>query len=105
MNEYNDIILTTAKIATLNDSRAHLMTQAISMGYNASMLWYYNYQLAMAQAMGPGYLSAEQIRAMKQDRIKHTVLLSLECIGLFVAGICSSRKDYSNSQHRGCMYG
>ena len=92
MNEHIDLIFTTAKIATRNNPRAHLATQAISMGYNASMLWHYNYQLAMAQAMGPGYMSEEQIQAMKQDRKKHTVLLSLEGIGLIVAGICALRE-------------
>ena len=87
MNEPIDIMLTTAKLATRNNQVAHLTTQAISMGYNASMLWHYNYQLAMAKVMGPGYISAEQIEAMKQDRIKHTALLSLECVGMLVAGI------------------
>ena len=89
INEHIDIYLTTAKMATINNPWAHFTTQAVSMGYNASMLWHYNYQLAMVQAIGPGYLTVEQIRAMKQDRIKHTVLLSLECIGLIAAGICS----------------
>lgn len=89
MNEHLDIILTSAKLATRNNPWAHLSTQAISMGYNTSMLWYYNYQLGLVQAMGPGYLSAEQIQAMKQDRIKHTALLLLESVGLLAAGICA----------------
>ena len=89
MNEHIDIILTSAKLATRNNLVAHLTTHAVSMSYNASMLWYYNYQLAMAQVMGSGYMSAEQIRAMKQDRIKHTVLLSLESLGLIASGICA----------------
>lgn len=89
MNESIDVLLTTAKMATRNNPAAHLATQAVSMGYNASMLWHFNYQLALAQAMDPGYLPAEQIQAMKQERIKHTVLLSLEGIGLIVAGICA----------------
>ena len=89
MNEHIDVILTTSKLATRNNPVAHLTTQAFSVGYNASMLWNYNYQLATAQAMGSGYLSAEQIQAMNRDRIKHTVLLSLECVGLIVAGICA----------------
>ena len=89
MNESIDILLSSAKIASRNNPCAHLVTNAISMGYNVSMLWHYNYQLAMAQAMGPGYLPAEQIQAMKLDRIKHTVLLSFECIGLMAAGICA----------------
>ena len=93
MNEHVDLLFTTAKIATRNNPWAHYATQAVSMGYNASMLWHYNYQLAMAQAIGPGYMAAEQIQAMKQDRIKHTVLLSLEGISLIVAGICSLRKS------------
>ena len=85
MNEHIDIILTSAKQATRNSPVAHLSTHAVSMGYNVSMLWYYNYQLAMA----PEYMTAEQIQAMKQERIKHTVLLSLECLGLIAAGICA----------------
>lgn len=89
MNENIDMLLTNAKIASRNNPWAHITTQAISMSYNASMLWYCNYQLAMAQVMGPGYLTAEKIQAMKQDQIKHTVLLSLECLGLITAGICS----------------
>ncbi|MBO4634646.1 MAG: hypothetical protein J5669_04680 [Bacteroidales bacterium] len=89
MNEHIDIILTTAKLATRNNQVAHLTTQAISMSYNATMLWHYNYQLALAQAIGPGYMSAEQIQAMKLDRIKHTVLLTLECVGVIAAGVCA----------------
>lgn len=91
MNEHIDILFTTAKYATRKDPWAHLTTQAFSMGHNVMMLWHYNYQLALAQTMGPGYMTAEQIQCMKQDRIKHTVLLSLECIGLIAAGICSLR--------------
>lgn len=75
-------------MATRNNPVDHLTTQGLSMGYNVFMLWHYNYQLAMAQTMGPGYLPGELIQAMKQERIKHTVMLSLECVGLIVAGIC-----------------
>ena len=89
MNEHIDILLTTAKLATRNNQAAHLATHAISMSYNASILWHYNYQLAMAQAMGPGYMSAEQIQALRQDSIKHTALLLLESVGLLAAGICA----------------
>lgn len=89
MNEHIDILLTTAKLATRNNQAAHLATHAISMSYNATMLWHYNYQLAMSQAMGPGYMSTQQIQAMRQDRIKHTVLLSLEGLGLLAVGICA----------------
>lgn len=53
MNEHIDLLFTTAKIATRNNPWAHLTAQTLSMGYNASMLWHYNYPLAMAQAMGP----------------------------------------------------
>ena len=87
MNENVDIALMAANCATRDNPWAHLATRALSMGYNASMLWYYNYQLAMAQSMGPGYIPAEQIRAMKQDRIKHTLVLGLECAVLIAAGV------------------
>ena len=89
MNEHIDILFTTAKYATRKDPWAHLVTQSFSMGYNTSMLRRYNYQLAMAQTMGPGSISADQIQTMKQERIKHTILLGIECLGLIVAGICS----------------
>ena len=89
MNGHIDVLLTTAKMASRNNPVAHLTAQTVSMGYNVSRLWYYNYQLGMAQAMGPGDMPLEQVQAMKQDRIKHTILLSLECIGLIAAGICS----------------
>ena len=89
MNEHIDILLTSAKIASRNNPWANLATHSISMAYNASMLWHYNYQLAMAQTMGPGYMSAQQIQAMRQDRIKHTALLLIESVGLFAAGICA----------------
>jgi len=89
MNEHIDLLFTTAKIATRNNPWAHLTAQTLSMGYNASMLWHYNYQLAMAQAMGPYYMSEDQFQAMKQDRIKHTVLLGIECLGMVAAGICA----------------
>ena len=93
MNEHIDILLTTSKLATRNYPWAHLATQTVSMGYNASMLWHYNYQLAMAQAMGPGYLPEGQIQAMKQDCIKHTVLLGIECLCLIAVGICSLQES------------
>ena len=89
MNDNSDILLTTAKTASQDNPWAHLATQAISMGYDLSKLWYCNYQLGMAQAMGPGYMPAAQIQAMKQDRIKHTILLAIKCFGLIAAGICS----------------
>ena len=92
MNESIDVLLTNAKMVSRNNTVAHLATQTLSMAYNSSMLWHYNYQLAMAQAMGPGYLPAEQIHAMKQERIKHTVLLGIECLGLIAVGICSLRE-------------
>ncbi len=59
-----DLILTSSKLVTRNNPYTHLAAQAISMGYNASMLWYSNYQLGMARAMGPGYLTVEQIQAI-----------------------------------------
>ena len=91
MNEHIDILLTTAKMATRNNPWAHLTTQAVSMGYNASMLWYYSNQLGMANAINPGYLTAEMVQAYKQERIKHTILLSLTCCGLFLAAASSFR--------------
>ena len=91
MNEHIDILFTTAKYATRNDPWAHFTTQAFSMGYNMSALWHYNYQLAMAQTMGPGSISAEQIQTMKQERIKHTILLGIESLCLIAAGICALR--------------
>lgn len=93
MNEHIDILLTSAKVVSRNNPWAHLTTQAISMGYNASMLWHYNYQLGMAPVMGSSYMPAEQIQAMKQDRIKHTALLFAESLGLIVAGICSLQEQ------------
>ncbi len=56
MNKNIDVLLTTAKITTRNNPWVHLVAQTFSMGYNASMLWYYNYQLVVAQAFGSGYL-------------------------------------------------
>lgn len=93
MNENIDVLLTTAKVATHNNPWAHLATQTISMGYNASMLWYYNNQLSMAQTMGPGYLTAEQVQAMKQDLIKHTAILMMDSVGLVLACICSLQRN------------
>ena len=93
MNEQVDILLTAAKLATSKNPWAHLATHVVSMTYNASMLWYYNYQLGMAQAMGPAYIPAEQIKAMKQERIKHSALLLLESATLLVAGICSLQEN------------
>ena len=84
MNENVDIALTVAKCATWDNPWAHLATHALSMGYNASMLWHYNYQLALARAMG---LGKEQIQSMKQDRIKHTLVLGFECAVMIAAGV------------------
>lgn len=68
---------------------AHLATQAVSMGYDVWLLWYYNYQLGVDQAMGPGYLPEAQIQKMKDECILHTVELAIKCFGLIAAGICS----------------
>ena len=89
MKENNDILLASANKANRNTPLAHLATQALSIGSSVSKLWYYNYQLGMAKAMGPGYLPASQIRKMKQDRLMHTVSIALTCLGLIAAGICS----------------
>lgn len=81
--------MATYKQTIRHNPWGQLATHVVSIGYNTLMLYNYNYQLAMAQAMRSDYMSAEQIQAMKKERIKHTVLLSLECIGLIVTGICS----------------
>lgn len=88
MNEHIDILFAAANLATRNDPWAHLATQTMSMGYNVSMLWHYNYQLGMANAI-PGYLPAEQIRTYRQERIKHTVLLSVVSVGLIIGSIAT----------------
>ena len=93
MNEHIDLLFTTAKISTRNNPVAHLATQAFSMGYNASMLWYYNYQLAMAQAIGSEYMSAEHIHIYKHERIKHTFLLGVECAVVIAAGVLALYKS------------
>lgn len=89
MNEHIDIILTASKLATRNNPWSHLATHAVSMGYNVSMLWYYNNQQLLAQSQGPGYMHAEQIQAMKQDCRKHKTLLLLESVGVLISAICS----------------
>ena len=89
MDERNDILMSSAQTASRNNPWGHLATQALSVGNNVSMLWYYNYQLGMAKAMGSGYMPEAQIRKMKEDRIKHTFEIALTCFGLIAAGICS----------------
>ena len=99
MNESIDIILTSAKIASQNNSWAHLATHSISMGYNLSMVGYYSYQLEMLYAMNRdtsygaslalNYAAAEQVQRLKQARIKHIVLGTLDGLGLILYAIHS----------------
>lgn len=87
MNENVDILLTTAKVASRNNPWAHLATHTLSMGYNVSMIWHYQYQLGLVNAMGPGYLTQEQIYSIRQECIKHTVLGLIDGLGLLVSAI------------------
>ena len=89
MNENIDILLTTAKVASRNNPWAHLATHTLSMGYNVSMIWYYQYQLGLATAMGPGYVTQEQIHSIRQECVKHTVLGLIDGLGLLVSAIYS----------------
>ena len=92
MNENIDILLTTAKVASQNNPWAHLATHTLSMGYNVSMIWHYQYQLGLATAMGPGYMSQEQIHRIRQECVKHTVLGLVDGLGLLVTAIDSMRE-------------
>jgi len=76
-----------ANVATHNNPKAHLAACGISMGYNVSQIWNSGYQLSLAKAMGPGYMTAEQINSYRQERIKHTVLISVVSIGLILSSI------------------
>lgn len=93
MNEHIDVLLTTAKFANQNNQWANIATHTISMAYNVSMLWHYNYQLGMVSAIGPGYLAAEQVQTLKQERIKHTVLLTLDCLGLLLTSFAALHEN------------
>jgi hypothetical protein len=92
MNEHIDILLTTAKVASRNNQWASLATHTISMGYNVSMLWHYQYELGLASAMGPSFMTAEQIQRLKQERLKHTVLGLLDGMGVFLSAAGSMHK-------------
>lgn len=93
MNEHIDILLTASKLASRNNPWANLATHTVSMAYNVSMLWHYSYQLGMANAVGSGYLAAEQIQTIKRERLKHTVLLALESVGLIVSSIVALQEN------------
>ena len=96
MYENLDILLTTAKVASRNNPWAHLATHTISMSYNLSMLWHYQYQLNLANAQGFGCLSQDQIQSMKQECVKHTILGILDGLGLLISAIdsISERRHY-----------
>ena len=53
------------------------------------MIWHYQYQLGLASAMGPNYMTPEQIQNFKQERLKHTVLGLLDGVGLFLTVVGS----------------
>lgn len=103
MNESIDIILTTAKVASRNNSCAHLATHSISMEYNLSMVGYYSYQLEMLYAMNRvtsyganlalSYAAAEQVQRLKQERIKHIVLGTLDGLGMILYAIHSIQEN------------
>lgn len=87
MNEHIDIVLTTAKVASRNNQWSSLATHTISMSYNVSMIWHYHYQLGLASAMVPYYMTPEQIQNFKQERLNHTVLGILDGVGLFLSAV------------------
>ena len=93
MNENKDVVITTANNASQNNPWANLVTHTVAMVKNVSLLWFYNYQLGMANAMGPGYLSAEQINTYKHERIKHTALLALGCLGLIIVSTAALQEN------------
>ena len=87
LNENIDILLATAKMASRNNHWTHLAAHTISMSYNVSMIWHYQYQRGLANEMGPGYLTQEQIRRFRQERLKHTVFGLLDGVGLILSAI------------------
>lgn len=92
MNEHIDILLTTAKVASRNNQWASLAAHTISMSYNISMIWHYQYQLGFASAMGPNYMTPEQIQHFKQECLKHTVLGLLDGVGFLLTAFDSTHK-------------
>ena len=75
-----------------NDSPFIFATHTISMVYNVSMAWYYNYLLKKAYTMESEY-TYEQIQTIKQERLKHTVSGVLMAGVLIACAISSMRNN------------
>ena len=74
-----------------NDSPFIFATHTISMVYNVSMAWYYNYLLKKAYTMESEY-TYEQIQTIKRERLKHTISGVLAGV-LLIAGAISSMRN------------
>ena len=64
---------------------------SVSMVYNVSMAWHYNYLLSKAYTMGIEY-TYEQIQTIKRERLKHTISGVLAGV-LLIAGAISSMRN------------
>lgn len=60
---------------------------SVSMVYNVSMAWHYNYLLNKAYTMGIEY-TYEQIQTIKRERLMHTISGVLTGV-LLIAGVIS----------------
>lgn len=75
-----------------NDSPFIFATHTISMVYNVSMAWYYNYLLKKAYTMEADY-TYEQIQTIKQERLKHTISGVLMGVVLIACAVTCMRND------------
>ena len=65
---------------------------SVSMVYNVSMAWYYNYLLNKAYTMETEY-SYEQIQTIKRERLRHTISGVLTGVLLIVGAISCMRNN------------
>ena len=97
-NEY-----TFSKPARISD-QGHPWPQfaehSVSMVYNVSMAWYYNYLLNKAYTMETEY-TYEQIQTIKHERLKHTIFGVLTGV-LLIAGAISA---IQNSERENSIVG
>ena len=94
MNEHIDLLLTSAKVSTRNNPWTSLATHAVSSAYNISMIGYYRYQLGLAKYPNIG-ITDEQVAQYRRDLVKHSILLSIDIIGLIIkAGYGTKSSDY-----------
>ena len=89
-----------ARISDQGHPWPQFAVHTVSMVYNISMAWYYNYLLNKAYTMETE-CTYEQIQTIKQERLKHTIFGVLTGVLLIAGAISSMRNNESDRRKIG----